>query len=133
MAILVSVEALNIITENEQNQAATDSNAATAMGAWSNTIIQACDASSQGMTNEVNEQASSTSSTSTNNNLTDAEQIEATMQTLFQSMQKFSSSFETLFSNDVSTDANNEKSTINMNNYLQAAQSTLGSLLSQSY
>lgn len=133
MAILLSVEALDVITENEQSQAKTDSNAATAFGSWSNTIIQACDNSSQGMTAQINDQSSSGSSTSTNNNLTVAEQVEATMQTLFQSLQKFAASFQSLFSNQVSTDTNNEKSTINMNNYIQAALSTLSSLLSQSY
>lgn len=133
MAILASVYCLEGIIETEQNQTATDSNLASAFASLGTTVVNACNTSTQQMTGVINSAADQSSSSDTNNNLTDATQVYSTWQTMFQGMQKFVTSFSTLMTNQISADTNNEKSTVNLNSYLQAALSTLSSLLSQNY
>lgn len=132
--MLLAVAAESQIIAGAQNQEEVDSNMSAAFSSTANTLVQASNEASVGMTAQVNEQSSSESSSSdTNNDLVVAQQVQATEQTLLQAMQKNLSAFQTSASNQVSTDTNDIKSVVNLNNYIQAASSTISSLLASSY
>lgn len=135
MATELSIFAVSEMMDIQENQTQVDSQVAAAADTVTSQLVNACNASLEEMSKVVSDQnSSSSSSSSTNNNMVEAQQVQSTWTTEFNSEQETSSSIGTTFTNETTgPDTNNMKTLGQLGNLLLEIISKVTNMLGSFY